>query len=246
MTQKIFGNRERIVGDKMGLFAIGDLHLSFTTDKPMDVFGQNWENHHGKIKENWIKKISKDDTVLIPGDISWAIKLEEAMYDLEWINRLPGKKVLLRGNHDYWWSSLSKMNDLFDNMFFLQNNYYVYNNIAICGTRGWICPNESKFTNHDKKIYERELHRLRLSLEAAKKDGHERYMVMTHYPPTNEKFERSGFIEIFEEYKVDKVVYGHLHNIDSFDMGMKGVKNGIEYRLVSCDYIDFNPVIIME
>ncbi len=230
----------------MALYAIGDLHLSFSSNKPMDIFGDNWNNHEEKIKKNWLDNICDDDVVLIPGDISWAMKLEEAMIDLEWINSLPGKKVLLRGNHDYWWNSITKMNKLFDNMFFLQNNYYGYKNYAICGTRGWICPNDVKFTKHDEKIYNRELYRLRLSLETAKKDNFEKFIVMTHYPPTNDKFQNSGFLEIYDEYAVEKVIYGHLHDTISFEMGLKGIHNGVSYNLVSCDYINFTPVYIMD
>jgi len=230
----------------MALYGIADLHLSFEVDKPMDIFGEAWVCHEEKIKRNWIEKIGDEDTVLIPGDISWAIKLDEAMTDLSWINSLPGKKILLRGNHDYWWASITKMNNLFDNMYFLQNNYYIYNDYALCGTRGWNCPNNVKFDKHDKKIYDRELHRIRLSLEAAKKNGYNKYIVMTHYPPTNEKLERSGFLDIYEEYKVEKVVYGHLHDKDSFKMGLKGIHNGIEYKLISSDFIDFNPIKIMD
>ncbi len=230
----------------MSLFAIGDLHLSFNTDKPMDIFGENWVNHANKIKENWLQKIEDKDIVLIPGDISWAMRFDDALTDLKWINDLPGKKVLIRGNHDYWWSSPGKMNKLFDNMFFLQNNYYIYNNYAICGSRGWICPNEVKFDDHDEKIYKRELHRLNLSIESAKKDGYNQYIVMTHYPPTNDKFEPSGFTEIYREYGVEKVVYGHLHGIDSFKMGINETSEGVEYNLVSCDFINFNPCKIMD
>ncbi|SHJ77025.1 metallophosphoesterase [Paramaledivibacter caminithermalis] len=229
----------------MALYGIADLHLSFQNHKPMDIFGDIWIKHEDKIKENWINKVTDKDTVLIPGDISWAMRLDEAMTDLEWIDGLPGRKILLKGNHDYWWSSPSKMSNLFDNLFFLQNNYYIYNDYALCGTRGWTCPNEIKFSEHDKKVYNREIHRLRLSLEAARKDGFKKYIVMTHYPPTNEKFERSGFMEIYEEYNVSKVIYGHLHNKDSFEMGLKGIHNGIEYILTSSDYIDFNPIKIM-
>jgi len=230
----------------MALFAIGDLHLSFMTDKPMDVFGEKWINHAEKIKNNWRYKISNEDVVLIPGDISWAMKLNEAYYDLEWISNLPGKKFLIRGNHDYWWASLSKMNTLFDNIFFLQNNYYLYEDYAICGTRGWICPNENKFDDHDRKIYKRELHRLKLSLDAAVNDGYNKFIVMTHYPPTNEKLEKSGFVEIYEEYKVEKVIYGHLHDIDSFNAGLKGIRNGVEYILTSSDYLNFDPIKILD
>ncbi|MCT4596004.1 MAG: metallophosphoesterase [Anaeromicrobium sp.] len=226
----------------MSLYAIGDLHLSFSTEKPMDIFGENWIDHHIKIEENWKSKITNEDTVLIPGDISWAMSLEDAKVDLEWIDKLPGKKILLRGNHDYWWTSLKKMNSLFENMVFLQNNHVEYEDYAICGTRGWICPNDNKFTDHDQKVYDRELHRLKLSLDSTKKD---KILVMTHYPPTNDKLQESAFTKIYEEYNVEKVIYGHLHGKHSYNTGFKGCRNNVEYLLTSCDYLDFNPVKIL-
>lgn len=229
----------------MGLFVIGDLHLSIGVNKPMDIFGEQWVEHHTKIQKNWMKMIEEDDTVLIPGDISWAMSMEEAMKDLMWIQALPGRKILLRGNHDYWWSSVTKLNALFENMFFLQNNYFSYKSYAICGSRGWICPNENKFTQQDQKVYERELHRLKLSLDAAVKKGYEEIIVMTHYPPTNDRLESSGFTEIYEAYNVKKVVYGHLHGQDSFKGGLQGEYNGISYYLTSCDYLDFKPLQIV-
>jgi len=229
----------------MALYAIGDLHLSFSTDKPMDIFGDIWVNHTEKIKNNWAKKITQEDTVLIPGDISWGMKLAEAMEDLKWIDSLPGRKVLLRGNHDYWWGSIKKLNNIFESMSFLQNNYYPYKDYAICGTRGWICPNEAKFDEHDEKIYRREILRLKLSLDSAIKDGYKKIIVMTHYPPTNDKLEPSEFTKTYEEYKVEKVIYGHLHD-KSYDLGLKGVYNSIEYHLVSADYLNFDPKIILE
>ncbi len=234
----------------MALFAIGDLHLSFSTDKPMDIFGSNWNNYEAKIKENWIKNISEEDTILIPGDISWAMRLEQAKVDLDWIHALPGHKILLRGNHDYWWSSLSKMQNLYDDLDFLQNNYYEYVSdgkvYAICGTRGWLSPNQNKFDNDDQRIYDRELLRLQLSLDAAKKAGYTNYIVMTHYPPTNDTQEASGFIEIYEAYGVEKVLYGHLHTLASFGSGLKGVYNDVDYALTSCDYLEFNPLKVMD
>ncbi|TCO74834.1 metallophosphoesterase [Marinisporobacter balticus] len=230
----------------MGLFVISDLHLSLGVDKPMDMFGEQWINHHEKIKKEWITSIKNDDTVLIAGDISWAMNINEAMIDLEWINELAGKKILLRGNHDYWWSSVTKMNTFFEKMKFLQNNYFAYKNFAICGTRGWICPNETKFTQQDQKIYERELHRLQLSLNHAMKDGYKEHIVMMHYPPTNDQLEPSGFTEIYEKYNVKKVVYGHLHGKASFDGGVKGAYKGIDYYLTSCDYLDFKPLKILD
>lgn len=230
----------------MPLYAIGDLHLSFTTQKPMDVFGENWVGHTEKIKKKWCDKISHNDTILIPGDISWAMKLDEAMIDLQWIDSLPGRKILLRGNHDYWWTSINKLNSLFQGMDFLQNNYYSYHDYAICGTRGWICPNKVKFDDHDQKVYQRELHRLKLSLDSAIKDGFKKCIVMTHYPPTNDKKDPSDFTRIYEEYGVVKVIYGHLHDSDSFKIALKGMYNDVEYKLVSGDYIDFDPIRILD
>ncbi|QXM05531.1 metallophosphoesterase [Crassaminicella indica] len=230
----------------MAIYVIGDLHLSFGVDKPMDIFGAHWVNHHEKIRKNWINLINHNDLVLIPGDTSWAMNLDEAMVDLEWVHSLPGQKILIRGNHDYWWSSVTKMNRLFEDIKFLQNNYFIYENYAICGTRGWICPNDYKFTEHDKKIYERELHRLKLSIEAAVKDGYKELLVMTHYPPTNDKLQPSEFTKIYEAYGVKKVIYGHLHGKESFDGGLQGEKNGVYYYLTSCDALEFKPLKILD
>ncbi|HEY5525545.1 MAG TPA: metallophosphoesterase, partial [Clostridium sp.] len=195
----------------MALYAISDLHLGFNEDKPMDIFGEKWTGHPEKIKNNWIKKVNKEDTVLIAGDISWAMSSDSSGIDLQWVEELPGKKILSRGNHDYWWNSITKLNALFENTKFLQNNYYSYEDYAICGTRGWTCPGGDKFTEKDKKIYLRELIRLRLSLDEAKKNGFSKFIVMLHYPPTNERFEESDFVKIIKEYGVEKVIYGHLH-----------------------------------
>ena len=225
----------------MALYAIGDLHLSFSEDKPMDIFGENWANYEKKIKENWEKKIKNEDVVLIPGDISWAIKFEKAFIDLEWIDNLPGRKIMIKGNHDYWWTSLKKMNNKFKTLEFLHNNFYTYYDYAICGTRAWNSPSEINFTEKDLKIYNRELIRLKLSLDSAKKSGFNKFIVMIHYPPTNDLKERSGFMEIFEEYNVEKVVYGHLHTKSSFFSSIQGIVNGVEYILTSSDYIEFNP-----
>lgn len=212
----------------------------------MDVFGENWTNYDKKIAKSWLENVTEDDTVIIPGDISWAIRLSEAAIDLKWIDELPGKKILLRGNHDYWWSSLAKMSEMFESINFLQNNFYTYNEYAICGTRGWNCPSETNFSADDEKIYKRELLRLKLSLDAAKAQGHDKIIVMTHYPPTNDKKEPSGFTEIFEEYGVEKVIYGHLHTRASFGASIQGDVSGVEYHLVSCDYLDFNIKKILE
>lgn len=229
----------------MALYAISDLHLGFKEDKPMSIFGQKWDGHHEKIKNNWEENITDEDTILIAGDISWAMKFDNSMFDLDWIENLPGKKILSRGNHDYWWSGINKLNSLFEKMRFLQNNFYSYEDYAICGTRGWICPGSDKFTEKDRKIYLRELIRLRLSLDQAKKNGFSKYIVMIHYPPTNEKFEESGFTEIFKEYNVEKVIYGHLHG-NALNNVLEGNVNNVEYIMTSADYINFQPRVILE
>lgn len=230
----------------MSLYAIGDLHFSTAVNKPMNIFGDNWENHEKKIIDSWNSKVNKNDTVLIVGDTSWGINMDEATFDLDIIHNLPGEKIYVKGNHDYWWTTVAKLNKLYEDMSFLQNNFYSYNEYAICGTRGWICPNDVKFTEDDEKIYKREAHRLKLSLDAAKKAGFEKIIVITHYPPTNDKLEPSLFTDIYEEYKVEKVIYGHLHGKESFKMGLEGIREGVEYKLVSSDYVDFNLVKIMD
>ncbi|WP_373599542.1 metallophosphoesterase [Paraclostridium bifermentans] len=230
----------------MSLYAIGDLHFSTAVNKPMNIFGDNWENHQERIISNWKSTVNIDDTVLIVGDTSWGINMKEAEADLNIIHELPGKKIYVKGNHDYWWTTVTKLNKLYDDMSFLQNNFYSYKDYAICGTRGWICPNEVKFTEEDEKIYKREAHRLKLSLEAARKAGLKKTIVITHYPPTNDKLEPSIFTDIYEQYNVEKVIYGHLHGKESFKMGLEGIHEGVEYKLVSCDYVDFNLIKIMD
>lgn len=229
----------------MALFAIGDLHLSFALEKPMDIFGGQWENHTEKVKEAWVEYIKEADTVLIPGDISWALRFEEAREDLEWISQLPGRKIFVKGNHDYWWQTISKLNGSYDNMYFLQNTFYKYEDYAICGTRGWLCPNSTNFTQHDQKIYLREINRLKNSLDQAVKNNMSKIIVVMHYPPTNEKFEASGFTELAETYKVEKVIYAHIHGKNYFHTGLKGARNGVEYHLVSCDYLQCRPLKIL-
>ena len=229
----------------MALYAISDLHLAFNNDKPMDIFGDKWLNHDAKIKNNWLSKVNEDDMILIAGYISWAMRESESMMDLQWIDDLPGKKIISKGNHDYWWNSITKLNSKFENTKFLQNNYYQYKDYAICGSRGWICPGSDKFTEKDEKIYSRELIRLRLSLDSAKKAGFDKFIVMLHYPPTNEKFEESDIVKIIKEYNVEKVIYGHLHG-PALRRVLEGVKDGVEYIMTSGDYIDFDPVKILD
>lgn len=228
----------------MALYAISDLHLAFNVDKPMDIFGERWLNHDEKIKNNWTSKVTDEDTVLIAGDISWSMKAEDSKHDLDWINDLPGKKIISKGNHDYWWGSISKLNAMYDNMKFLQNNFYTYEDYAICGTRGWTVPGGDKFTQHDRKIFDRECIRLKLSLDAAKKAGYNKFIVMLHYPPTNEKFEETEIIKIIKEYEVEKVIYGHLHGPANYKIKNE-VVDGTEYIITSCDFINFDPLQIL-
>lgn len=228
------------------IWGIADLHFDHTKDKAMDIFGENWVDHENKIIKDWNSKVSDGDVVLVAGDISWALKLEDSIEDLKKIDELPGDKFFIKGNHDYWWTTVTNLNKLYDNMKFLQTNFYEYGEYAICGGRGWICPNDFKFDDNDEKIYKREENRIRLSLQAAKKKGYSKFIVITHYPPTNDKLEESLFTNLYEEYGVEKVIYGHLHGKESFKMGLKGVRNGVEYILASCDYTDFNLIKIMD
>lgn len=235
----------------MSIYAIADLHLSFSADKPMDIYGGEWINHTEKVKASWEAMISESDTVILPGDNSWALRFDEALTDLKWISRLPGKKVFIKGNHDLWWNSVSKLNALFVNMYFLQNTFCEAEGHAICGSRGWICPGDDEFTDRDEKIYLRELGRLRLSLEAAskagygKKAGKGKILGAIHFPPASDSIGSSGFTDLFEEYGVEKVVYGHLHGRDAYGSGLKGIRNNIEYILTSVDYLRCVPYKII-
>lgn len=230
----------------MSLYAIGDLHFSTSVNKPMNIFGDNWDNHEIKIIDSWRLKVKPEDTVLVLGDTSWGINLEEAKSDLDIISELPGQKFFVKGNHDYWWTTVTNLNKLYDNCKFMQTNSYEYGEYAICGGRGWICPNDVKFDSKDEQIYKREENRIRISLEAARKNGYEKIIVVTHYPPTNDKLEESLFTRLYEEYKVEKVIYGHLHGRESFKMGLKGIRNGVEYILASCDYLNFDLIKILD
>ncbi len=222
------------------LFAIADLHFDGMQDKPMGVFGSNWENHIEKIISNWQEVVSDEDIVLVPGDISWAMYLKEALADLRTIHELPGKKVLLRGNHDFWWERIKYLNSLYDNMMFLQNNSFCFEKFCICGSRGWICPGSKNFEEKDMKIFTREVARLELSLQSVNSDRD--IIVMMHYPPFNESNEENEIIEMLNKYGVKKVVYGHLHDKYSFENTIIGEKWGIGFQLVSADYLNFTPV----
>lgn len=232
----------------MKIFAISDLHLSGNCDKPMDIFGGNWENYQEKIIENWKNLVSDDDLVLIAGDISWAMKIEEAVVDLEWIDKLPGKKVIIKGNHEYWWKSISAVREILpSSVMAIQNDAIKIGNYIICGTRGWVVPEKNKeLVDEDLKIYKREVERLKLTLKAAtnlKEDG-DKIIAMIHFPPRNSDKEDSEFSKLFEEFKVDIVVFGHLHGYSVCDLISEN--NGVKYYFTSCDHINNKPVLIFD
>lgn len=231
----------------MNVFAISDLHLSNSCDKPMDVFGGNWEGYLPKIIDNWSKSVKPDDIVLIAGDISWAMKMDDAVSDLEWIDKLPGKKILIKGNHEYWWNSISAIRSILpSSISAIQNDAVKIGDFIFCGTRGWTVPDDddSDYDESDLKIYKREIIRLQLSLMSAKvlKTGNEKIVAMMHFPPFNIKQEDSDYTKLFEEYGVDCVVFGHLHGYTACPLMLE--KNGIKYYLTSCDHINNNPVKI--
>jgi predicted phosphohydrolase len=210
----------------------------------MDKYGGAWVNHVSKIKNNWLDIIKPDDTVLICGDISWAMRIDEALLDLGFVDNLPGHKIIISGNHDYYFGQLNKLKGRLASIDILKNNYYIAEGIGICGTRGWVCPNAIEFSDNDEKIYKRELKRLRLSLDSCIKSGVEEIYIMMHFPPTNEQKEVSGFIEIAGGYPVKKFIYGHLHGEGSFYSSLMGSHYGIEFILTSGDYLGFKPVLI--
>lgn len=224
----------------MKVFAISDLHLSFSSDKPMDIFGIAWEDYWNKIVTDWQARVSDEDIVLIAGDISWAMTLENAIADFEEIKKLKGKKVIIRGNHDYWWSSYSKVKNALSSydIYAIQNNSLRIGEYVFCGTRGWTI-SENADSEDDMKIYKRELLRLEMSLKDAVKHIQEsdKLIALLHYPPFEAKLESTGITDLLEQYKVDKVVYGHLHG--DFCRAVNVVeKNGIVYYLTSCDKIN--------
>lgn len=229
----------------MSIYAISDLHLSYNTDKPMDIFG--WKNYENKIKENWNSKVKESDLVILGGDFSWSMDLKDTYKDFEFIHNLPGKKILIKGNHDYWWGTLTKMkkyiNEIgFNDINFLYNNSYEFEGKLICGTRGW---NFSDLQEEDEKIYNREIQRLRLSLEdAVKKYGNEKEIIVClHYPPLKTN-EISDFIRVMEKYNVTKCIYGHLHGPAHKFIVEKNIDN-IQYIMTSCDYTNFDLVKLL-
>lgn len=231
----------------MSVFAISDLHLSFSTDKSMDVFGGKWKNYTDRMLKNWNSVVAENDLVIIPGDISWAMNLEDTLKDFMYINNLNGKKLLLRGNHDYWWSTLTKMQNFIkknslSTISFLQNNAAVWEDYVICGTRGWIIAKDNSSAD-DKKIYERERQRLILSLEEASAYKNKKIIAAMHYPPIEKNDLNGGFMDILQNYSVNECIFGHLHD-SAHMMAPTGLINGIKFSLVSCDYLNFIPLLI--
>lgn len=248
----------------MAIWAIADLHLSFgVSNKKMDVFGIQWEGHEEKIEKNWRASIGAEDLVLIPGDISWAMHLEEVIPDLEWIHRLPGTKVFIKGNHDYWWSSLSKIkNVLPPSCHLIQNNSWNWGEISIGGTRLWDIPTlsfnhvinfretesikaltERDESSESEKIYQRELGRLEASLRSMNPRAKKR-IAMTHYPPIGAELQETEATRLLEKYKVDICVFGHLHNVKP-SLQLFGEYHGIKYYLTACDYLENFPLKIL-
>lgn len=222
----------------MKVFAIADLHLDGGAGKPMDVFGSHWANHRERIFDSWRQNVSPEDCVLIPGDICWAMYFKDALPELMAISQLNGTKVLIRGNHDYWWSSLTQMREtLPKDIVLVQNDSAFMGGFTVCGSRGWLLPTDSEFKQTDKKIYERELIRLELSLKSVRNKEFP-IVCMMHYPPLSASGEDTGFTALMERYGVSKCVYGHLHG-SACACAFNGVRNDIEYRLCSADSLGF-------
>ena len=229
----------------MALYAIGDLHLCLGTPKPMDIFGGAWVGYMEKLRRG-ISVITEEDTTVLLGDLSWALGLEEAGPDFAWINEIPGRKIILKGNHDYWWSTVKKFDTFcqtngFSDMHILNNNCFEYKGVAICGTRGWFFE-EERSDAHDEKVFKRELIRLETSLQAA---GEMPKMAFLHYPPKYKGYECREILDLLKQYEVRRCFYGHLHGF-SHGLAMEGVWDGVDFKLVSADKLNFEPFQVME
>lgn len=228
----------------MALYAIGDLHLCLGAEKPMDIFGGAWVGYMDKLQAS-LARIQPEDTTVLLGDLSWALDLPNAKADFAWIDRIPGRKIILKGNHDYWWSTASKFYKFceecgFPNQWILNNNHYEYGGYAICGTRGWFFE-EDKAGTHDEKVFRRELGRLEASLKSA---GALPKIVFLHYPPKYKGYECPEILELLQRYDVRRCFYGHLHGA-SHGLAMEGIWDGVEYRLVSADRLNFEPFCVL-
>lgn len=223
----------------MKVFAISDLHLSTVCDKPMDVFGKAWENYFEQICDDWQAKVSADDLVILAGDFSWAMRMQEALPDFELVAKLPGKKIILRGNHDYWWNTISQVRSSIPQGFYaLQNDCLRFDDVLLCGTRGWLCPDGDNLSAEDTKIFLRENERLKLSIAAMQKQRRltDKVIAVMHYPPFNGRYDDSEFIKQFVANDIHTVVYGHLHGKDCrANLYMR--KFNIDFYLTSCDLV---------
>ena len=228
----------------MSIYCIADLHLSLSGNKGMDVF-QGWENYVEKLETNWKSVVKGEDTVVIAGDISWAMRLKDSYEDFKFLDSLPGKKIIIRGNHDYWWATASKIKNFFaenkfDSLSILFNSAIKCEGKWICGTRGWMNdPDEEA----DKKILLREIQRLRTSLDSAEDDGCEK-IVFLHYPPVYSSGECEEIINIMIERNIKKCYYGHIHGCEATKRAIKGDYKGINFDLISCDYLNFTPKLV--
>lgn len=228
----------------MALYAIGDLHLSLGADKPMDIFGGAWVGYMEKLREG-LSVIKPEDTTVLLGDLSWALDLSGAKADFAFINEIPGRKIILKGNHDYWWSTVAKFNQFcaengYSEQCILNNNCYFYGDYAICGTRGWFYE-EDRSGEHDEKVFKRELCRLEASLQAA---GDKEKLVFLHYPPRYKGYECPEILALLEKYGVRQCFYGHLHGA-SHGLAMEGVWDGVDFRLVAADRLNFKPYMVL-
>lgn len=226
----------------MALYAIGDLHLSFGTDKPMDVFGGAWFGYVDKLREN-LSVIQPEDTTVLLGDLSWALDLQNAKEDFAFMNAIPGRKIIIKGNHDYWWSTAAKFYQFckengFENLWILNNNFYEYEGTALCGTRGWFFEEDAAEGSHNDKIFKRELIRLETSLKAA---GEMEKICFLHYPPRYRGYECPEILALLKQYGVSICCYGHLHS-DSHKLAIEGVYDGVDFRLCSADFLRFRPI----
>ena len=230
----------------MSVYAIGDPHLSLGSSKPMDVF-PGWENYIEKLRDGFAKTVSPDDTVVICGDISWGLTLEDALEDFLFLDSLPGKKIILKGNHDYYFQTKKKTEDFFEkngikSMKILHNNAFAVENIAVCGTRGWMFEEAKAATDNDKKILLREAGRLRMSIQEAVKTGLEPVVFM-HYPPVYAQLSSPELLDVLDEFEIRRVFYGHIH-AEACAYARKGYYRGVDYTLVSCDYLNFVPILV--
>jgi predicted phosphohydrolase len=231
----------------MRIWGLSDLHLAFSSDKPMDVFGEHWAGHADKMAAAWDACVADDDVVLCPGDLSWAMKLEGAAADLAWIGARPGRlKILTRGNHDYWWSAIGKVRAALPaGVVALQNDAVDVGDVVVCGSRLWSCPGALDWDEHDEKVYLREVERLKLSLQAARRLAGTRPIVAAiHYPPFDRLQQPTAYSRLLEEFGVVLCVYGHLHGRRAHRTAFVGERGGVRYHLIACDAVDFAPALL--